>query len=41
MQTVMNCVYLGLFFFIGAIFIWQFYMAEHNPYDETKDTEDL
>lgn len=41
MQAVMNCVYLGMFIVIGGIFIWQFYLAEHNPYDGTRDTEDL
>lgn len=27
MQMIMNCVYLGMFFVIGGIFVWQFYLA--------------
>ena len=37
----MNCVYMSMFFFIGAIFVWQFYLAEHKPFDGATDTEDL
>ena len=33
MQLIMNCFYLGVFVLVGVIFFWQFYLAEHRPFD--------
>jgi len=41
MQTVMNCIYLLIFFVIVAIFVLQFWLAHNRPYDERRDAEDL
>ena len=41
MQMFMNFFYLGMFALIGAIFVWQFYMAENHPFDSETDVDDL